>query len=146
MRSRFRADLEVKLRNPAFAKGYGAEAAKTDYAFTLSQARLRTRVTQSELSGRLGTSQSYIAKLERGDANPTIGMAGKILAMLGQRLVTSAVPFTPGEHIEFRAPDIAASLRSVSTLLSDDYGSPPIHPKTDISNTNADQISTGVSK
>ena len=95
MISRFRVDLESQLQDREFAKGFGAEAAKTDFALTLAQARLSYGVTQTDLASRLGTTQSYIAKLERGDANPTIGTIGKILAVMGLRLATSVFPLAP---------------------------------------------------
>ena len=90
MRSKFRQDLEAKLEDIEFAKSFGAEAAKTDFALTLAEARRRSSITQSDLAHRLGKTQSYIAKLERGDSNPTIGTAGKILAVMGLRLSTGS--------------------------------------------------------
>ena len=95
MTSEFRQDLDARLNDLEFAKGFGAEAAKTDFALTLARARLFLGVTQTALARELGVSQSYIAKLERGDANPTIGMAGRILAVLGLRIRTSATSLSP---------------------------------------------------
>lgn len=109
MLSRFRVDLESQLQDREFAKGFGAEAAKTDFALTLAQARLRYGVTQTDLASRLGTTQSYIAKLERGDANPTIGTIGKILAVMGLRLATSVVPLVPKAYSIVNTPEMAHS-------------------------------------
>lgn len=109
MRSRFREDLESKLQDREFAKGFGAEAAKTDFALTLAQARLRCGVTQTDLASRLGATQSYIAKLERGDANPTIGAIGRLLAVLGLRLSTSAVPLTPAPYSMAQTQEVVGS-------------------------------------
>ena len=92
MRRKFSEDLERKLKDAEFAKDFGAALAKADFALTLADARYRCGVTQAYLASRLGTTQAYIAKLERGDANPTIGTMGKIMAVLGWRLSTSAVP------------------------------------------------------
>jgi transcriptional regulator with XRE-family HTH domain len=92
MVSGFREDLNRRLQDPEFAKGFGSEVAKTAFAVTLVKARKNAGVTQDELAKRLDVKQSYIAKLERGDANPTLGMAGKTLAVLRMRLNTDATP------------------------------------------------------
>ena len=49
-------------------------------------------ISQEDLAKILGTSQSYIAKLEGGDANPTIGKIGRILARIGLRISTNYTP------------------------------------------------------
>jgi len=89
---KFEEDLGRRLQDVEFAKGFGAALAKADFAVTLADARYRCGVTQASLARELGTTQSYIAKLERGDANPTIGAIGKLLAVLGLCLSTNAVP------------------------------------------------------
>jgi len=80
-------DLERRLKDKAFAEEYGGNIAKAEVAVTVSQARRSRNLTQGDLAEMLGISQSYIAKLEGGDANPTIGNIGKILANMGLRLV-----------------------------------------------------------
>jgi len=87
-----RLDLEQELRDPEYARLYGAEQAKVEFAVTLARARRGSRVTQKELAGRLGLSQPYIAKLERGDTNPTLGTVGSLLAVLGLRLMIQTEP------------------------------------------------------
>lgn len=79
-------DRERDLRDPEYAKLYGAAHAKAEFAVTLARARAMARMTQEELACKLGRSQPYIAKLEGGDANPTLGAVGSILAALGLRL------------------------------------------------------------
>lgn len=96
MNRTFREDLERELTDLEFAQEFGAAAAKNEFALTLAGARRIASCTQTDLASSLGTSQSYIAKLETGDANPTIGRIGKILATLGLRLLTKAVPLVSG--------------------------------------------------
>lgn len=86
MNERFNTDLQRRLSDPEFTKEFGAELAKAEVAVALTGARLTCNVTQIDLANKLETNQSYIAKLERGDANPTIGMIGKVLAFMGLRL------------------------------------------------------------
>lgn len=81
------SDLERRLEDKDFAEEYGENIAKAEIAVTVSQARRSRKLTQEDLAKILGASQSYIAKLEGGDANPTIGNIGKILANIGLRLV-----------------------------------------------------------
>jgi len=88
-------DLIDRLKDPEYAKLYGAEQAKVDFAITLAKARNSANLTQKGLSERLGISQPYIAKLEGGEANPTLGTIGSLLAVLGYRLVTQTAPLVP---------------------------------------------------
>jgi transcriptional regulator with XRE-family HTH domain len=96
MAGKFAEDRNEKLRDQEFAREFGAEVAKVDFAVTLTKARKKAGVTQAQLANLLGVKQSYIAKLERGDNNPTLGKAGKILAALGLCLQTNVAPLKAG--------------------------------------------------
>lgn len=82
-----RIDILRDLKDPEYAALYGAELTKNEFAVTLSRARLQTGITQKELAEKLSLSQPYIAKLERGDANPTLGTVGSLLAAQGFRVI-----------------------------------------------------------
>lgn len=88
-------DLLERLKDPEYAKLYGAENAKVDFAITLTKARKNLNLTQKSLADKLGISQPYVAKLEGGEANPTLGRIGTLLAILGHRLVTQTAPLSP---------------------------------------------------
>ncbi len=88
MTKTFQADLEKRLEDDKFAEKYGSSIAKAEIAVTVTQARRNKGITQQELADKIGKTQAYIAKLEGGDANPTVGNVGKILANMGVRLVT----------------------------------------------------------
>ena len=75
-------DLIHRLKNTEYAKLYGSEDAKTSLAITLSKARHKLNMTQKTFAEKLGKSQPYIAKLESGAANPTIGAIGSMLAVV----------------------------------------------------------------
>lgn len=85
-------DLERELRDPEYVRLYGASDAKAEIAITLAEARNAARKTQKELAEVMGLSQPYVAKLEGGEANPTIGTIGSLLAVLGFRLVAHTQP------------------------------------------------------
>jgi transcriptional regulator with XRE-family HTH domain len=138
MAGKFVEDLNKKLQNKEFAREFGAEVAKVDFAVTLTRARKQAGVTQSELASLLSVKQSYIAKLERGDTNPTLGKAGKILAALGLSLQTSVAPLRAGVwgkgdvlpgYFSYSYESHRYGSRS-SGLVSEEMGSWVVHPVT----------------
>jgi len=90
-----RQDLIDRLKDPEYAKLYGAEDAKVDFAITLTKARNSLNLTQKSLADKLGISQPYVAKLEGGEANPTLGRIGSLLAAIHLRLVTGTASLKP---------------------------------------------------
>jgi transcriptional regulator with XRE-family HTH domain len=98
-------DLIGELKDPEFAGLYGAECARSEYGLALLHARQSADVTQKELSEKLGVRQPYIAQLESGEANPTLGTAGKMLAALGLKMVISVEPLAPQERPWDYEPD-----------------------------------------
>ncbi len=88
-------DLKRELQDPQYVRLYGASDCKAEIAITLCKARQASGKTQKELAESMSLSQPYIAKLEGGEANPTIGTIGSILAVLGCRLVTNTMPLIP---------------------------------------------------
>lgn len=56
---------------------YGSESPKT-----LAYFRLRQGWSQKELAGRMGTSQSYIARLEAGAVDPQVSTLRRLAAVL----------------------------------------------------------------
>jgi len=105
-------DLLERLKDLVYAKLYGAEHAKLDFAMTLTKARNSLNLTQKSLADKLGISQPYVARLEGGEVNPTLGTIGSLLAVLGYRLVTQTAPLSPepiSPAIEFMgAADVGA--------------------------------------
>ena len=71
------------LQDIEYRKEFGAEGAKLEIAAALVRARELAGMTQSALAELAGTSQAYIARLESGDANPTIGNVARLFACIG---------------------------------------------------------------
>jgi len=92
MPTKARQDLERELRDLEFRRMYGAAEAKSELAIALADARHTLGFTQEEMSKTVGVSQPYVAKLEGGDANPTIGAIGSMLGVLNLRLHMETVP------------------------------------------------------
>ena len=95
MTKTFEDDLREKLRDLEFAKAFGAAQAKSSFALTLAKARKNLGLTQKELANKAGVTQAYIAKLEGGEANPTLERIGSLLAMFGLGLATDATTLSP---------------------------------------------------
>jgi ribosome-binding protein aMBF1 (putative translation factor) len=52
----------------------------------LIEARIKKRLSQKQLAEKIGTKQSAIARLESGEANPTIAFLEKIASAMGYEL------------------------------------------------------------
>ena len=70
------------LEDIEYRREYGSEGAKLEIATALAAARKSAGITQVELAELAGVSQAYIAKLESGDANPSIGNIGRLFACM----------------------------------------------------------------
>ena len=91
----FEDDLKHELQDPESAKMFGAAQAKSSFAITLAEARRQLNLTQQQLAAELGVSQSYVAKLEGGEANPTLDRIGSLLAVLRLSLTTGTTVLSP---------------------------------------------------
>ena len=88
------------LQDIDYRKEFGAESAKLEVAAALVHAREMLQMTQSALAEVAGTSQAYIAKLERGDANPTVGNIGRLFACMWLKPGIEPTPMEPFTSIE----------------------------------------------
>ncbi len=63
---------------------------KEAYTYCLGQvihdARKGEKVTQEELAKRIGTSKSYISRIEKGVIDPSVGTYYRIIEALGLRI------------------------------------------------------------
>ena len=78
----YERDLEGWLQDDETRVEYGTTTLKYNFAFALTEARKLQNLTQIALARIAGVSQAYIARLESGEANPTIGRVGAILASI----------------------------------------------------------------
>lgn len=68
-----------------------------DAAAVVREARARARLTQRELARRAGTAQSVVARIERGQTDPSTGTLRALLAAAGFEIDV--------ELVALRAPD-----------------------------------------
>ena len=83
------------LEDIEYRQEFGSETAKLTVAAALADAREAAGMTQSALAERAKVSQAYIAKLERGDANPTIGHIGRLFACMWLKPSVIIAPMEP---------------------------------------------------
>lgn len=74
--------IDEELNDLEFRLEFGAQTIKYDLALALVEARRNQELTQTGLGELIHKSQPYISKLESGEANPTIGQVGAILASI----------------------------------------------------------------
>lgn len=82
----------------------------------LRAARLRAGMTQAEVASRLGTTQSAVARWERGAVTPSLDAASRYATAVGADLVIGDVAVTvdigpPPTDDGFLAPEEKASLQ-----------------------------------
>jgi transcriptional regulator with XRE-family HTH domain len=71
-----------------------------DPALLLRRARSLAGLTQRELARRAATSQSVVARIERGQTSPSAATLARVLAAAGFELRAELVPRpVPGTHV-----------------------------------------------
>jgi transcriptional regulator with XRE-family HTH domain len=138
MNRNMQEDIKRELADPEYAKYFGASDTKAEIAITLVKAREKAGKTQKELAEIIGLSQPYISKLEGGEANPSIGTIGSILAILGFRLVTTTTSLLT-EII----PDISFSAVDVINDIGQEHLRYQTHQKIRYPNA-VDNTNTGI--
>lgn len=86
MASSIQLKTAERLQDNEYRREYGAVSIKYDLALALVEARKAYNLTQSQVAQQCNVTQAYIAKLESGEANPTIGHIGGLLASMWWRL------------------------------------------------------------
>ena len=89
----------VWLDDVEYRGEFGSESAKLEIAGALADARALAGVTQLGLAERAGVSQAYVAKLEQGGANPTIGNIGRLFACIWMKPAIQAVSLEPSRSM-----------------------------------------------
>ena len=75
------------LQNKEVAKEYKKMTPRYAVIAQLIQARAKKGITQKELAQKLGTKQSAIARLESGNANPSVTLLERIASAMGYKLI-----------------------------------------------------------
>jgi transcriptional regulator with XRE-family HTH domain len=92
------AKLRQKLlTDPEFKAEYDRLGPILTVVGEMIEARRAAGLTQTEIAGRMGTSQSVVARLENGRHMPTFEMIARYAAAIGHRLDIRLVP-SGAEH------------------------------------------------
>lgn len=75
------------LKDPEFKAEYEKMQPKFEAVSALIEARLKKGLTQEALARKIKTKQSAIARIESGNANPSIGFLQKLAEALGKKLI-----------------------------------------------------------
>ena len=118
MRGTPREDLIERLKDLQYRKLYGTEQAKLEIAALLYKARKKSNLTQKEVSEKLNISQPYIAKLEAGEANPTIGLIGGILSIMGFRIIAGIESIIPKSSSDSFDTSTLPKPKIINTVMS----------------------------
>lgn len=81
-----KAHLERLMKDPEFKKEYDALEPWFRLQCKLIEAREKKRLTQAQLAKKLGTKQSAISRIERGDGNPTLGFLNRMADALDVKM------------------------------------------------------------
>ena len=80
---------EDLFQNPEFAEEYEKSRPEFEVMHALIEARIKSNMTQKELSEKSGIRQSNISRIENGTCSPTIATLQALANGLGKELVIS---------------------------------------------------------
>ena len=82
----FKTHLEEAFKDPEFKRGFKEESRRFKLGYRIFCAREDAGITQQELARKIGTRQSNISRLEKGEYNFTVEMLQKLANALGLEL------------------------------------------------------------
>ncbi|HEC30397.1 MAG TPA: XRE family transcriptional regulator [Candidatus Yonathbacteria bacterium] len=85
----FQIYLNKQLKDKDFRELYCEYGKQLEVAYQIAKLRKHAKITQSELAKRIGTTQSNIARMERGQQNFTIDTLNKIAHTFNKKLEVS---------------------------------------------------------
>jgi DNA-binding XRE family transcriptional regulator len=86
-------EVEARLlADPAVRAAYDT----LEPAYQIARLRIEAGLTQAQAAELVGTKQPSIARLERGQTQPSVEFLSRIAAALGMRLELRFVPADPG--------------------------------------------------
>ena len=94
----FQHDLNERLKDPKFRKGYELERAKVALAQKIAELRDAQHLKQADLAKRLNVSQQFISQIETGDSiNLTLDTLVKLARSLNRGIKISFTKISKGD-------------------------------------------------
>ena len=84
------------LKNPKYRKSYDALHDEFALARAVIEARKAAGLTQLELAQKMGTTQPVVARLEAGNARPSLRTLERLAEATGSKLVIALQPCKKG--------------------------------------------------
>ena len=75
------------LKNKEVAEEYEKLKPRYQLISQLIDARIKRGLTQEKLAKKMGTKQSAIARIESGNANPSLAFLEKVASAIGSKLI-----------------------------------------------------------
>ena len=85
----FQAYLKQQLKDSEFKELYAGYGKQLEVAYKIVALRKKAKITQAELANKIGTTQSNIARMEKGQQNFTVNMLNKVAGVFGKKLEIS---------------------------------------------------------
>ena len=73
-------------KDPSFRTTFEAAWQQRELLRALARRREELGLSQTEVAARMGTSQSTLARLEQGSANPTMATVARLAKALGKKI------------------------------------------------------------
>lgn len=73
-------------KDPSFRTTFEAAWQQRELLRALASRREELGLSQTEVAARMGTSQSTLARLEQGSANPTMATVARLAKALGKKI------------------------------------------------------------
>ncbi len=87
------SDLHKKwMKEPKYRKAYAALEEEFVLASAVMDARNRAGLTQAALARKMGTTQPVVARLESGQARPSMRTLERLAKATGSRLIIKFAP------------------------------------------------------
>lgn len=85
------AYLKVKLKNPQLKEEFDKLDSEYELIRKILEQRIKRKMTQAQLAKKLGTTQSVVARLESGAANPSFKLLNRLALAFDTKLKISFV-------------------------------------------------------
>jgi transcriptional regulator with XRE-family HTH domain len=105
--------LAEQLRDRAFRAEWERTVPARAVASKVIEYRAQNGLSQSALARRLGMSQPAVARLERGDHNPTINMLMRLASALDVEFVLDIAPAMKDRKLVTKRARTTAAIESV---------------------------------
>lgn len=85
----FKTHDKIMMKDPVFRKAWEKTRVEYEVARALISARIKNKMTQTQLAKRMKTKQSVISRVENAQTKPTLSFMQRLADALGGKLRVS---------------------------------------------------------